>query len=48
MLPSATKLGIDATMKLPSNVFKRHWPPLTKMDEGVRAKMEKLQGAKKS
>jgi len=37
-----SKLGIDATRKLPGEGFKRPWPPLIKMDEAVKAKMEKL------
>ena len=34
--------GIDATKKLPGEGFKRAWPPLIKMDEAVKAKVEKL------
>jgi hypothetical protein len=37
-----SKLGIDATKKLPGEGFKRPWPPLIKMDAAVKAKMEKL------
>jgi 4-hydroxy-3-polyprenylbenzoate decarboxylase len=37
-----SKLGIDATKKLPGEGFKRPWPPLIKMDAAVRAKVEKL------
>jgi 4-hydroxy-3-polyprenylbenzoate decarboxylase len=37
-----TKLGLDATRKLPGEGFHRPWPPLIKMDEAVKAKMEKL------
>jgi 4-hydroxy-3-polyprenylbenzoate decarboxylase len=37
-----TKLGIDATKKLPGEGFKRPWPPLIKMDAAVKAKVEKL------
>jgi 4-hydroxy-3-polyprenylbenzoate decarboxylase len=37
-----SKLGIDATKKLPGEGFKRPWPPLIKMDEDVKAKVEKL------
>jgi 4-hydroxy-3-polyprenylbenzoate decarboxylase len=37
-----TKLGIDATKKLPGEGFKRAWPPLIKMDAVVKAKVEKL------
>jgi 4-hydroxy-3-polyprenylbenzoate decarboxylase len=31
-----SKLGIDATKKLPGEGFKCQWPPLIKMDETVR------------
>jgi len=37
-----SKLGIDATKKLPGEGFKRPWPPLIKMDDAVKAKMAKL------
>jgi 4-hydroxy-3-polyprenylbenzoate decarboxylase len=37
-----TKLGIDATRKLAGEGFKRPWPPLIKMDESVKAKVEKI------
>jgi 4-hydroxy-3-polyprenylbenzoate decarboxylase len=37
-----SKLGIDATKKLPGEGFKRPWPPLIKMDEAVKAKVEKF------
>ncbi|MCL4787759.1 MAG: UbiD family decarboxylase [Verrucomicrobia bacterium] len=39
-----TKLGIDATRKLPGESFKRPWPPLIKMDECVKTKVAKLFG----
>jgi 4-hydroxy-3-polyprenylbenzoate decarboxylase len=39
-----SKLGIDATKKLPGEGFKRPWPPLIKIDESVKAKVEKLFG----
>ncbi|MBM3837772.1 MAG: UbiD family decarboxylase [Verrucomicrobia bacterium] len=39
-----SKLGIDATKKLPGEGFKRAWPPLIKMDDTVKAKVEKLFG----
>jgi 4-hydroxy-3-polyprenylbenzoate decarboxylase len=32
-----SRLGIDAPEKLPGVGFKRLWPPLIKMDEGVKA-----------
>ena len=41
-LSVGSKLGIDATKKLPGEGFKRRWPPLIKMDESVKAKVEKL------
>ena len=37
-----SKLGIDATKKIPGEGFKRPWPPLIKMDTAVKAKVEKL------
>ena len=40
-IATGSKLGIDATKKLPGEGFKRHWPPLI-MDESVKAKVEKL------
>ncbi|HXR09065.1 MAG TPA: menaquinone biosynthesis decarboxylase [Candidatus Acidoferrum sp.] len=39
-----SKLGFDATRKLPGEGFKREWPPLIKMDDAVKAKAEKLFG----
>jgi 4-hydroxy-3-polyprenylbenzoate decarboxylase len=41
-IASGSKLGFDATKKLPGEGFKRAWPPLIRMDAGVKAKMEKL------
>ena len=35
-----SKLGIDATKKMPGEGFKRPWPPLIKMDAAVKAKVE--------
>ena len=37
----------DATKKIPGEGFKRVWPPLIKMDEAVKAKVEKLFGSTK-
>ena len=37
-----SKLGIDATKKIPGEGFKRPWPPLIKMDEAVREAINKL------
>ncbi len=41
-IASGSKLGIDATKKLPGEGFKRPWPPLIKMDAAVKAKVEML------
>jgi 4-hydroxy-3-polyprenylbenzoate decarboxylase len=35
-----SKLGIDATKKLYGEGFKRSWPPLIRMDEAVRKKID--------
>jgi 4-hydroxy-3-polyprenylbenzoate decarboxylase len=37
-----SKMGFDATRKLPAEGFHREWPPLIKMDPAIKAKMEKL------
>ena len=37
-----TKLEIDATRKLAGEGSKRPWPPLIRMDEAVKVKVEKL------
>jgi 4-hydroxy-3-polyprenylbenzoate decarboxylase len=37
-----SKLGIDATKKLPGEGFKRPWPPLIRMSEEVRRKVDAL------
>jgi 3-polyprenyl-4-hydroxybenzoate decarboxylase len=39
-----TKLGIDATRKLAGEGFKRPWPPLIRMSEEVRRKVNALFG----
>ena len=41
-IASGSKLGIDATKKIPGEGFKRPWPPLIRMDAAVKAKVEKL------
>jgi 4-hydroxy-3-polyprenylbenzoate decarboxylase len=41
-IASGSKLGIDATKKIPGEGFKRAWPPLIKMDEAVKVKVENL------
>jgi 4-hydroxy-3-polyprenylbenzoate decarboxylase len=43
-IASGSKLGIDATKKLPGEGLKRPWPPLIKMDDSVKAKVGKLFG----
>jgi 4-hydroxy-3-polyprenylbenzoate decarboxylase len=35
-------MKIDATKKISGEGFKRAWPPLIKMDEGVKAKVDSL------
>jgi 4-hydroxy-3-polyprenylbenzoate decarboxylase len=37
-----SKLGIDATRKLPGEGFKRAWPPLIRMDPAVKARVDEL------
>ncbi len=39
-----TKLGIDATKKLPGEGFKRPWPPLIKMNQSIKEKIDALFG----
>ncbi|HKW28271.1 MAG TPA: hypothetical protein VJT54_02980 [Verrucomicrobiae bacterium] len=41
---SGSKPGTDATKKLPGEGFKRAWPPLIKMDDAVKARVDKLFG----
>ncbi len=41
-IASGSKLGIDATKKITGEGFKRPWPPLIKMDENVRKKIDAL------
>ena len=43
-IASGSKLGIDATKKIPGEGFKRPWPPLIKMNESVRKKINSLFG----
>ena len=43
-----SKLGIDATKKLPGEGFKRPWSPLIRMDENVRKKVDALFGNSRS
>ena len=39
-----SKLGIDATEKLPGEGHKRAWPPLIRMDANIRRRMDALFG----
>jgi len=41
-LAVGTKLGIDATKKLPGEGFHRPWPPLIQMDPAIKAKVDQL------
>jgi len=41
-LAVGTKMGIDATRKLPGEGHKRGWPPLIRMDDGIRRKIDEL------
>ena len=41
---SGSKMGFDATKKIPGEGFKRAWPPLIKMEEAVKAKIDSLFG----
>jgi len=44
-LAIGTKLGIDATHKLPGEAgFHREWPPLIRMDEAVKKKVDEILG----
>ena len=42
-LAVGSKLGLDATRKLPGEGFKREWPPLIKMDAEIKARIDRLQ-----
>ena len=42
-LAIGTKLGIDATHKLPGEAgIPREWPPLIRMDEAVKKKVDEI------
>jgi 4-hydroxy-3-polyprenylbenzoate decarboxylase len=43
-IASGSKMGFDATKKIPGEGFKRAWPPLIKMDAAVKAKIDSLFG----
>ena len=44
-IASGSKLGIDATRKIPGEGFTRPWPPLIKMDAAVKAKVQQVFGS---
>jgi 4-hydroxy-3-polyprenylbenzoate decarboxylase len=37
-----SKLGFDATKKIPGEGFHREWPPLIKMPEAVRRRVDEI------
>jgi 4-hydroxy-3-polyprenylbenzoate decarboxylase len=41
-LAAGSKLGFDATKKLPGEGFRRDWPPIIKMDAGVKEKVDRM------
>ena len=41
-IASGSKLGIDATKKIPGEGFKRPGPPLIRMSDEVRRKIDSL------
>jgi len=43
-IASGSKLGVDATKKIPGEGFKRPWPPPVRMDEAVKAKLKEVFG----
>jgi 4-hydroxy-3-polyprenylbenzoate decarboxylase len=43
-IASGSKMGIDATKKIPGEGFERAWPPLIKMDTAVKVKVNALFG----
>ena len=45
-LAIGTKMGIDATHKLPGEGHKRGWPPLIRMDQTVKLLVDKMFGMK--
>jgi 4-hydroxy-3-polyprenylbenzoate decarboxylase len=44
-LAMGTKMGIDATRKLPGEGFRRPWPPIIRMDEAVKRRVGQFQGS---
>src|SRR5438552_16701472 len=46
-IASGSKLGIDATKKIPGEGFRRQWPPLIRMDKEIQKKIDALFGGVK-
>ncbi|MGV3775044.1 MAG: UbiD family decarboxylase [Verrucomicrobiales bacterium] len=46
-LAIGSKMGFDATKKLPGEGFKREWPPLITMPEAIRSKVNSMLAAQK-
>lgn len=47
-LHTTSRLGIDATKKIPGEGFKRPWPPLIHMDKNRRRKIQTLLAVRRS
>jgi 4-hydroxy-3-polyprenylbenzoate decarboxylase len=47
MMTIGGRPGIDATKKIPGEGFKRAWPPLIKMDEAMRKKIDAFFGGRR-
>ncbi|MGV3756713.1 MAG: UbiD family decarboxylase [Verrucomicrobiota bacterium] len=45
-IATGSKLGIDATKKIPGEGFKRPWPHLLKMDSSIKLKIDTLLGGR--
>ena len=44
-IASGSKVGIEATKKIPGEGFKRPWPPLIMMDAVVKVRVKRIFGA---
>ena len=44
-IASSSKVGIEATKKIPGEGFKRPWPPLIMMDAVVKVRVKRIFGA---
>lgn len=43
-----SKMGLDATKKLPGEGYKREWPPLIQMIDSVKNKVDEIQNAEQN